>query len=257
MDTIESYLDERFAQARRGRERGRAAQLARRVTTWEMRQAALLHGTALLSPYARRRAARLVAGGNGAAPNVHLGCGLHRLPGWVNIDILGTRADLHWDLRKGVPFPPDSVGAIFLEHVLEHFSLRDGIGLLRACHRALEPGGTLRVGVPDFGRYIKSYAGDGAFIESQRPGRPTPLLAVAELALQHGHRSVWDVETLARLVRECGFGDARPRTFGDSDISPAPDNPIREEESIYVEGHKTSGAERTAPERSVVSAESR
>jgi hypothetical protein len=90
--------------------------------------------------------------------------------------------------------------------------------------------------VPDFGRYLTSYAGDHAFLESERPGRPTPLLAVAEVALSHGHRSVWDAETLELALGETGFTEARRREFGDSDLDPAPDRPERRGETVYAEG---------------------
>ena len=58
----------------------------------------------------------------------------------------------------------------------------DGLELFdaeRHASRALW-GGILRAGVPDFGRYAESYAGDRAFLEERRPGRPTPLLALAD-----------------------------------------------------------------------------
>ena len=58
-------------------------------------------------------------------------------------------------------------------------------------------------GVPDFGRYLESYAGDRAFIEARatRAGRRR-CWPVAEVALGHGHRSVWDAETLERVLAE-------------------------------------------------------
>ena len=130
----------------------------------------------------------------------------------MNIDILGMEPDLYWDLRSGIPFPDGSAEAVFLEHVIEHFTLADDLDLLVECRRVLAPGGIVRLGVPDFGRYLESYAGDGAFIDEQRPGRPTRLLAVGEVALGHGHRSVWDGETLERVLTEAGFvGRAAPR----------------------------------------------
>src|SRR5262249_28673563 len=157
-------------------------------TTFELRQAAKVRGTVLLAPVERRRARRLV--GEGSPLRLHLGSGTHRLDGWVNVDLLGMPADLRWNVTRPLPFPDGSAAAVFLEHVLEHFPLGAGLGLLGESRRLLGPGGIVRVGVPDFGRYITSYAGDREFLESERPGRPTPLLAVAEVALAHGHRSV-------------------------------------------------------------------
>jgi hypothetical protein len=103
----------------------------------------------------------------------------------------------------------------------------------------LEPRGVVRVGVPDFGRYMESYVAGERFIEERRPGRPTPLLAVAEVALSHGHRSVWDATTLERVLEEAGFVDVGRRPFGDSALEPAPDSAWREAETVYAEGRKS------------------
>ena len=92
----------------------------------------------------------------------------------------------------------------------------------------------------DFGRYAESYAGDRVFLERERPGRPTPLLAMAEVALGHGHRSVWDAETLEAALEEVGLVEVSRRNFGDSGIEPAPDRPERESETVYAEGRAPS-----------------
>jgi predicted SAM-dependent methyltransferase len=122
--------------------------------------------------------------------------------------------------------------------VLEHFPLAEDLELLAEARRLLAPGGIVRVGVPDFGRYLESYAGDRAFIERERPGRPTALLAVGEVAQSHGHRSVWDAETLELVLTEAGFEQVGRREFGDSGLEPAPDSPHREGETVYAEGRR-------------------
>jgi predicted SAM-dependent methyltransferase len=233
---IRDYLAEREARATRGLERGRGATLLRRVTTHDFRQSAKVGATRLLAPRTKRQIKSLLA--SGEPIRLHLGSGGHPLDGWVNIDVLGMEPDVYWDLRGGIPFPDGSAEAVFLEHVVEHFPLAAVLDMLDECFRALAPGGIIRLGVPDFGRYLESYAGDGAFVGRLRPGRPTRLLAVAEVALGHGHRSVWDAETLSRVVSESGFTDARQRAYGDSDLVPAPDSPMREAESLYVEARR-------------------
>jgi predicted SAM-dependent methyltransferase len=229
---IRRYLDERQAAKTRGLERGPAARLLRRLTPFEARQAAKVQATKLLAPVERRRARRLAAG----PLRLHLGSGGHELPGWVNVDLVGMGSDLRWDLTSRLPFDDGSADAVFLEHVLEHFPLETVLAMLAESRRVLAPGGILRAGVPDFGRYAESYAGDRAFLEERRPGRPTPLLALAEVALSHGHRSVWDGETLELVLTESGLVEVRRRVFGDTDLPESPDNPSREAESVYAEG---------------------
>jgi predicted SAM-dependent methyltransferase len=234
MTEIRRYLEERRAQATRGTERGAIASLLRKVSTHSFRQAAKLHGTRLVHPLSRRRIASRAA----RPLRLHLGSAGNYLAGWVNVDLLGMESDLSWDLRSGIPFPDGSAEAVVLEHVIEHFTLADDLDLLAECLRVLAPGGLVRLGVPDFGRYLESYAGDGSFIDEVRPGRPTRLLALAEVALGHGHRSVWDGETLVRVLDDVGFVDARVCAWRESALDPAPDSERRKPESVYAEARK-------------------
>jgi predicted SAM-dependent methyltransferase len=235
---IHDYVASREQHAVKGLPRGRAANLLRTVTSHDMRAWAKLNGTTLLVPLSKRKAQSIAAGRKDL--KLHLGCGPNHLDGWVNVDILGMHPDVYWDLRRGVPFPDECAQAAFLEHVLEHFSLGDVVAVLKECHRVLAPGGVVRIGVPDFGRYLESYSGDRSFIEELRPGRPTALLAVGEVALNHGHRSVWDGPTLVAVLEEAGFVEAQARKFGESALDPVPDTPMREPESVYAEAVKPS-----------------
>jgi predicted SAM-dependent methyltransferase len=236
MGELRRYLDEREAVRVRGLDRGPAAALLRRVSSFELRQAAKVRGTSVLAPRERRKAERILA--ESRPLRLNLGGGTNRPPGWVNVDVLGMSPDLYWDITRPLPFPDGSAQAVVFEHVLEHFPLGDDLELLAEARRLLEPGGIIRVGVPDFGRYLESYAGDGEFVDRLRPGRPTRLLAVGEVALSHGHRSVWDGETLVLALAEAGFVDVSRRSYGDSDLEPAPDSPQREAESVYAEGRQ-------------------
>ena len=242
MGAIRDYLEQRRRDSRKGLQRGSGVRALRRVTPYGVRQWAKLNGTTLLVPVSRRKAHRILR--EPGDLQLHLACGTNRLPGWVNIDILGMHPDFYWDLRRGIPFPDGSARAVFLEHFLEHLTYGQVLDTLAECYRVLGPGGRIRAGVPDFGRYMESYVGDGAFIEELRPQRPTSLLAVAEVALDHGHRSVWDGTTLKLVLAEAGFVNVELRTFGDSALEPAPDSPTRERETVYAEGEK--GGERPA-----------
>lgn len=190
--------------------------------------------TAVVRPWQRRKAAALLA----VSPELklHLGCGYSHLDGWVNIDVdISTHPDLVWDLRRPVPFPDLSAAAIFHEHLLEHIPLSAAGPFLRECHRLLKPGGILRVGVPDFGRYARDYCGSRSLIQSERPGRPTALLALSELVFCYEHTSIWDEETLIRVVREAGFESPEIKAFGETSLQPVPDRPWRQPETLYVE----------------------
>ena len=171
-------------------------------------------------------------------PRLHLGCGRIALEGWVNVDLFGSRADLVWDLRRPIPFPDESASAVFHEHLLEHLPVPVAVGFLRECRRVLAPGGILRVVVPDFEKYMRSYVDGSEFINSIRPNRPTSLLAIEEIVYGYGHRSMWDGITLIMVLGEVGFEGARVRAYQDSEIQPAPDSSHRQIESLYVEARK-------------------
>jgi len=190
-------------------------------------------GTTAARPVSKRKWAQVPTDGTA---KLHLGCGWVHKDGWVNVDLFATSADIVWDLRHGIPLPDDSVAAIFHEHMLEHLSLRDGHLLARECLRVLAPGGVLRIGVPDAGLCIDSYAGKAD--PDWASSRPTGMLAVQSLFYEHGHRSMWDGETLTRALLAAGFADAQHAKFGESWIEPCPDSEDARDGTLYAEARK-------------------
>lgn len=206
--------------------------LVKRVLSDDVAERLQVSLTRLDAPRQRRRARSLPSEGL----RLHLGSGHTRLPGWVNIDLIGYKCDLTWDLGRPLPFAPGAADAVFSEHVLEHLPLLLGLTLMSETHRVLRPGGVVRIGVPDGHRYAESYlAGGAGVIDEHRPGRPTPLLAMQEIYFRHGHTTMYDEETLILLLRAAGFDETRVAEFGNSDIVPCPDSESRRAETVYVE----------------------
>jgi predicted SAM-dependent methyltransferase len=186
--------------------------------------------TRALRPLSTRRAARLARAGGPL--RLHLGCGSIYKDGWVNIDLAGTRADLPWDLALPLPLPPRSVDAIFHEHLLEHLTYAQGVELHRRCLELLRPGGVLRIGVPDAGTALQSYA----LADSGDPGQwPTAMARVASLTYDSGHRAIYDAETLELSCVAAGFTRAEQREFGEGDLQPNADSEERRGYTLYVE----------------------
>lgn len=186
------------------------------------------------APRTRRRAAELVQGAD--AVRLHLGCGWNMLPGWINIDLVGGRTDLVWDLRKPLPFAPNSVDAVFLEHVFEHMTYSETLTVLGHLKACLKPGAALRVGVPDAGMYAKWYASDPESLRVERWGRPTAMLALREVFQEHAHVAAYDAETLILVLEAGGFPGAEVTEAGTSRLlDKAPDMPERWAETVYVE----------------------
>lgn len=189
--------------------------------------------TRALHPWTRRKLR--------AAPSplrLHLGSGGVNKPGWLNVDLVLARADAAWDVSAGIPFATSSVDAIFHEHMLEHLDLNTGFAFSRECLRVLRPGGILRVAVPDAGALLRSYAGtaDPGWAES----RPTPMLAVNALFYEHAHRAMYDADTLTLMLRAAGFARATESAFGEGELQPSPDSPVRRAGTLYVEARKAS-----------------
>jgi predicted SAM-dependent methyltransferase len=192
--------------------------------------------TSLLMIRERRRALNMA---RSTPLRLHLGSGRSPKLGWINLDLFGDRVDLAWDLCRPLPFQGGSVDAVFQEHLLEHFTLEKGLALTGQCYRVLKPGGVLRIGVPDAKAYARAYVHDGGGpIASVRPGRPTRLLALQEVFYRHGHRTMYDFDTLALVCNAAGFETVERRRFGDSRLVPCPDSEHRRRETLYVEAVK-------------------
>jgi predicted SAM-dependent methyltransferase len=210
--------------------------LGRQIVPRRFQFRSRLLATDLLVARERRRAARLAS----RRPLLlHPGCQKVRKEGWINIDLAGFPVDLAWNLLRPLPFPASVADVVFHEHLLEHFSLRDGLNLSRDWFRVLRPSGVLRIGVPDAGSYAHSYVEDpDGFLSKIRPNRPTPLLALQELFYWQNHRTMYDFETLRLLLMAAGFERVEQKSFGESEITPSPDSAHRELETLYVEAYK-------------------
>lgn len=177
---------------------------------------------------------------------VNIGCGHSGKEGWVNID--GSRAPgvtCVYDCRRRIPLHTDCARAIFSEHLLEHLDYEEEAPQFFAeCRRILQPGGVLRVVVPDGRRYLEAYAAGGwedlkAFspLLMAHDGFRTPMEVINAHFRQGGqHRFSYDYDTLSNLLSRCGFDDVQECGFAQSRlVELAIDNPLRASESLYVE----------------------
>jgi len=88
---------------------------------------------------------------------IELGAGKKKgANGWLTIDIK-RKCDIAWNLRKGIPFPDESVSKIYSSHFFEHLSFKQTQGFLDECLRVLKPGGKFSICVPNARIYIEAY----------------------------------------------------------------------------------------------------
>jgi len=186
---------------------------------------------------------------------INLGAGDQGLPGWVNVDIFAAPGvTCRYDCRKRLPFPDDSARGIFCEHFLEHLDYSEEVPhFLSECRRVLQPGGVLRVLVPDAGRYLLAYAQGGweelahlrpldagqVDAHFQFPYRTRMELVNMVFRQGHQHRFAYDVETLAFVLRRYGFRQVIRQDYRVSLLPElAIDQEVRASESLVVEAVK-------------------
>jgi predicted SAM-dependent methyltransferase len=183
--------------------------------------------------------------------SVNFGSGGKGLPEWINIDVRPHHGDQYiaLDIRRRLPFTDGSVLRIFAEHVIEHLDFRDDISRVFAeFFRILEPGGTVRIIVPDAERYMNAYVHRSA--EEFRnlgwkldalPGDIyTPIHIINHVFHQGGeHYFGWDFETMAWALRRAGFKEVAKTSYQKSrDAELGIDQANHAPYSLYVEAVK-------------------
>jgi predicted SAM-dependent methyltransferase len=92
--------------------------------------------------------------------HLNLGCGAVFVESfdWVNLDYSpASPSVIRADLLTRLPFDSDSFSAVYSSHFLEHVPKPSVPPLLAECFRVLEPGGTLRLVLPDFENMARAY----------------------------------------------------------------------------------------------------
>ena len=179
---------------------------------------------------------------------VNVGCGDIVVPGWVNIDQQSRSGSYYANVLNGLPFADGAAARIHCEHFLEHLQFEHARAFLAECHRVLEPGGWLRVIVPDAGRYCEAYARNDTefFNRLERLGGAaeplaTPMQVINQMFRMGGeHLFAWDFETLCGALEGAGFARiARSRKDDDARGKVIDGNDWwREVESLYVDATK-------------------
>lgn len=93
-------------------------------------------------------------------PNLNLGCGHVFVDSadWLNLDFVpASPAVRQANLLDRLPLADDAASLVYSSHFLEHVPRALVPGLLRECWRVLQPGGVLRLVVPDLENMAREY----------------------------------------------------------------------------------------------------
>lgn len=164
---------------------------------------------------------------------VNVGCGHNSIFGWINLDLTRDPNVICWDCRRRLPFDDNSVSTIFAEHVFEHLSHpHETSPFLAECLRCLEPGGSLRIVVPDAGKYLRLYGGswhrlahvrslqheNGVYRDPWLNCSYRTQMELMNAIFRQGtqHKYAYDAETLILFLRDAGFRQTAEQQYGAS-----------------------------------------
>jgi predicted SAM-dependent methyltransferase len=181
-----------------------------------------------------------------ATENLHLGCGVRVVPGWLNVDVSHSQEDVDITYLP-LPWEEKSFSSIVSQHVIEHLDLESELlPLLKEFRRILRTGGELWLSCPDLGKICRAYAQDkGAGLLADRMARSSVDAGMSGIPSQHyinyvfvqsgEHRNLLDFELLEWLVGQAGFRDCRQVKERDL-LARFPEFPARNDDfhSVYV-----------------------
>jgi SAM-dependent methyltransferase len=185
---------------------------------------------------------------------LNLCCGANVFPNWLNVDRTDVEHDylrhlrdapdgfvwpreqqelaawvkagkpldfVRHDVRKGLPWPNESVSAIYVGQAIEHFNRRtEAPAFLRECARVLKTGGVIRLTTPSLGKLVEAYHRNQlhlfapeqpAFFEHAPDADKLAYLLYGASGADctsenyEGHFHCYTNHTLGLLLRECGL----------------------------------------------------
>ncbi len=135
---------------------------------------------------------------------LNLGCGNKKMLGFINID---SRQEVSPDLIDDVSslqsFKSNSVNLIYACHVLEHFDRFEYKEVLKRWFDVLEPGGVLRISVPDIEKVFNHYS------QFKDLNVLKGFLWGGQTYPQNYHYTGFDFKTISNDLLEIGFSNVR------------------------------------------------
>lgn len=171
--------------------------------------------------------------------------------GWINIDKLNLcdYAEAYGyifkqvDVLKGLPYADNSVDIIVASHIIEHWNRKEGLKFLKECYRVMKEGGIIRLAVPDgkllCNKYLDGTLNEYRFVNIGVENAKDDAESLFQLLLA-GHQTIYDADSLIKLLEEVGFCDVKSLAFGKSgsDVIEKQTIDMYPTLSCYIEGRK-------------------
>jgi hypothetical protein len=179
---------------------------------------------ALNTPVAKLRMRRAVA--SSARPiKLEIG-GLVPREGWVITNVNATTRN-YLDATSPWPVEDGSVSFVFTDNVIEHIPLAAGRAMLEQAHRAMQPGGVIRLLTPDIKKHVELYLSGAAAVDSDVAQayralgmvveHPIDLIRIPIGSFGHHEGYVYDFEILEAELKRAGFHSVIRCEMGESD----------------------------------------
>jgi hypothetical protein len=147
---------------------------------------------------------------------LQIGAGGNDLAGWLNTDIEPWQTEWYLDATKAFPVPSGSMRYVFSEHVIEHLTYEQGLGMLRESFRVLASGGRIRIVTPNILKLIDLFRDpkppelqryiEGKLAFHRWPSTPFPEVLILNRELHSfGHQFVYDPQALRDSLERAGF----------------------------------------------------
>lgn len=117
------------------------------------------------------------------------------MKGYVNLDAK------YGDVAFPLKYDDGSVDEIYASHILEHFSFRQTLDVLKDWVRVLKPGGILKIAVPDFALIAKAYVANGYHVIADG------YVYGSQTDENEFHKAIFDEQKLWSLMEQAGLGD--------------------------------------------------
>lgn len=148
---------------------------------------------------------------------LNLGCGDKILPGYINVDVAGSRQgrkpDVLCDLRRLKPFADNEIDEILSVHVVEHFWRWEIVDVVKEWVRVLKPGGMMVIECPNLLTACQEIMQNpDTAIGPGKEGRRSMWVLYGDPAWKDPlmmHRWAYTPESLMQLMREAGLVNLR------------------------------------------------